>query len=649
MRDNAAEKSAEEMQMFIDNAARKFMNTELGLGIQAAGIDLIRDDAKSNYERSHKMYMGQAKTHEDMELTIMGRGVYGTRSTQPKGNTDVHYNQYDTAQKQMRLYSKNAKKYLNHIAPLTTWSYWQEKAWAGRDDPKAANNVAGLLETLVGFAKGDPSGYRAHVDPKEFDKYRDSMLAVLEDWNSRLMTLPDITIEKKQSWYPFMNWGRNAAHPLHFSVPQERFDTIDWPNFRDFLTRGTKILDPELIAEFMDDNPLGMTNANHNIYTMFTRSPDRVIHGIRLLMKPYGAIMTGIMTPGLRNSDVSWTSVEQMQFEAAEALADATVISADDLKKFDKSLHPRWFTLIYECVIESGFLSHSPEHRAILLILLYDLTRETNRLRVHGSWLMEMYGGLPSGHGLTQWIGSLVHLTLYKFWADKYSLNPTWQKVLSDDGIQIYNDVSPTEMAKIHVLMGEDLEKLGMQLHPDKTKIADPTNELYVGQINGESAYMIESTYFLKRNLQRDVAICSGNPAGVVPALLQTERSPTDKALQEAAVRSHIIGLEDMTLGNGPPRAIYDLARTVDVLASCGPGNLMVEDHINFIQNTWPGFNKRGRSILLDNLDDSWQAGTTSYAGGTLDSGLSRQWAVEALLDDSDGYKIWDEVVYRNT
>jgi hypothetical protein len=647
LRDNASEKDGDELLQFIESASRNFMNTELALGLQAAGVELERSDNKSNYERSHRMFMGQAKSHDDRELTIMGRGVYGEAATSEENRTSqtVHINERDTAMKNKRLYEVKAEAYLETISALPNWHYWQQKAWDAREDPKARNEVGGLVETLTGYASNDPSGFRSDVNPAEFKKFREPMLEILEEWNQLMMALPKVTIEDKLSWEPRMNWNRNGGHPFHLNVPKERFDTVDWPNFRDFLTRGVKILDPELIGEFMDAAPINVQNANDNVYTMFTRSPDRVIHGIRLLMKPYGAMMTAVMTPTLRNSDISWISVDQMQSEAAAALADASCISADDLKKFDKSLHPEWFTLIYNTVIESNFLSHAPQIRAALLILLYDLTRE-NVLRVHSSWIMRMFGGLPSGHGLTQWIGSLIHLVLYRYWKNTLSLEPKWQKVLSDDGIQIFDDISPDEMAGYHVTMGEDLALIGMELHPDKTKIADPTVEIYIGQLNGEEMYMHDSTYFLKRNLQRDKLLSHGNSCGV--NFYDTERAPTDKAIQEASLREHILGYEDIMLGGKPPRAIYDLARTVDVLAACGPGNPLVEDHINLIQNAWPGFQKRGRRILVDQLDDSWRDGTYSYAGGTLDSGLSRRWAVEALLNDSDGYKVWDELVFRN-
>jgi len=628
----------------IDALARKFLTTELGLGIESAGIDLIRDDIRSNYENSHKMFVGQAKSNDDREVTLMGRAVYWPVGD-PASGQFVHAREKNMVAKQVRLYSNSWQSYLGAIESLPTWHYWQDKEWNARAESKAAQDVEGMIETLTGYAINDPGGFRAHVDVAEFEKFRDPIMEILEEWNHLMLKLPPVDPARKETWEPAMNWDRNFGHPYHFSLTRERWDTVDWLNFRDWILAASVLMDDK-IEEFAETSPSTVPNANEPIYTMFTRRPDRVIHGIRGLLKPHGAMCTSIFTPTLRNHDISWISVEQMQLEASEALADASCISADDLKKFDKSLHHRWFTLIYECVKESNFLKHAPKMRAVVLLLLYELTRKTY-LRVHSSWLMEMLGGLPSGHGLTQWIGSLIHLVLYRFWRDKYSMEPKWQKVLSDDGIQIYDDFSPEEMAKLHLLMADDLKVIGMELHPDKTKIADPTIEVYIGQLNGEQMYMHDSTFFLKRNLQRDSMLSHGNSGGVYKAILETERNPTDKAISEAALRQHLIGIEEMTLGGGPPRAIYDLARIVDVIASCGQGNPLVEHQLRFVQNGWSGFSKRGRRILADQLDDSWRGGSTTYAGGTLDSGLGRRWAVEALLDDSDGYKVWDELVFE--
>jgi len=56
MRADIKGRTGDELERFIESAARNFMNTELALGLQSNGIELERLDARSNYERSHKIH-----------------------------------------------------------------------------------------------------------------------------------------------------------------------------------------------------------------------------------------------------------------------------------------------------------------------------------------------------------------------------------------------------------------------------------------------------------------------------------------------------------------------------------------------------------------------------------------------------------------
>lgn len=637
----------EDIGAFIENAASKFKRTPLGLQLEANGVELHRFDVGSNYRKLHDMSINFSKDSDRKELTMMGEARYNSVSEKLRSG------EKNMAMKGYREFSGAMKRYLDFTRQhAPAWSYWMDKGWDEHMNTKAAVETEEMGRTVAGYAKGDPSGFFRGVEEKNFEQLREPMAEVLEEWSDIFMSVGTVAKPRdKKTWDQKMKWNTNGAHPYGFSISRERFETIDWPNFREWVSQVTEMNTPERVAAYMETNPGTVPNANKRIYYMFHRSPDRVIHGVRQLLKPFGAMVTSTVTePMSYGSGVAWKSVAQLEDEASLALADCICISADDLRKFDKSLHPRWFQLGLEVFWESDFLKNHQHMRNVFACLIHELAQESY-LQVHASWRVHMRPGLPSGHPLTQWFGSWVHLALYKYWANKYSLEPTYQQVLSDDGIQFYNDVTPAEMAKHHENMQVDLEQWGMSLHPDKTKICDPTNEFYVGQLDGNEVHMHDQTYFLKRNLQRDRNASHGSPSTMLASIYETERSPSEKALLQMNVQAALIGTDQLTLGGtangGPPRAVYDIARITDIITSGGRGNPLVEDYIHLVQSSWPGFAKRGVNYLDRKLDNSWRKGSTMYAGGTLDSGLSREWAVEALLNLDDDYKVWDEIVFR--
>jgi hypothetical protein len=217
--------------------------------------------------------------------------------------------------------------------------------------------------------------------------------------------------------------------------------------------------------------------------------------------------------------------------------------------------------------------------------------------------------------------------------------------VLSDDGISVHKDVTLEEMDAFIFGEGADtLGSIGMSLHPDKSKLCDPTHTTYVGQLMGNEIHHHDMTFFLKRNFQAQHYASFGNPAGALDSFLQTERPPSDEFAE--IIDKYILTSDQIRFGGKPPNALYDIARLVDIIASAGIGNPMIDDYIAYVQKTWPGFEKRGVKYLTELLDPSWRQGTTLYAGGTLDSGINREPVVEALLDLEGKTKFWDERVF---
>jgi len=611
-----------------ERESRRFLNSVLGKQLAIEGVELEERYVKTNFKRLSRITSMAWNPSQDYNLTLMGKHLIEEGA--------------DNAHSGRRKVEARFNDYLNFCdGSMPTWHYWQEKEFNTSFVSKAAVDPMPMAETL--------SWYNASTHLKEptqygINKAKDYMRVVFDKFGKAMSGAKEIKIGDIMEWKGQMNWNRNSGHPFWMPISEERYMTVDWPNFRDSLMALTAAFTREELEELAMKSPANVPNANMLIYGMFMRPPDRVIHAASIYWKGPGAVATANLTPGLRDSRIAWKSIPELAEEFASALVDATVVVAEDIRKYDRSIPRALLEAAYEAYWESSCFTNMPEFRNIIGALLYLLTKDA-KLQVSPTHYMWLRQGLPSGHPLTQFIGSVVHLAFYEWWADMYSWESTLEKVLSDDGISIHKGVSLEEMDKF--IFGDGaatFESVGMELHPDKTKLCDPTNRVYVGQLMGNEVYHNEMTFFLKRNFQHVAATSFGNPAGVLDSLLQSERPVSDEFRE--TVDKYIVAEAEIKLGGKSRSTIYDIARCVDVIASSGIGNPLIDDYIAYVQESWPGFKRRGVRHLTDILDESWRKGTTTYAGGTLDSGIHRTPVVEALLDLEGGTKFWDEVAF---
>jgi len=621
----------EPSQLERDEVARRFLRSELGLGLTGSGVILERDDVLTNFESLLRVQERVWKSKSQMIHTIMGKEYYEVKSNQ--------------AHKGSREMETIMRKYADSVAGLPSWSYWMEKDWESRHVSKSDVELNGLIKTAYIYSESNTAP--RDIPQERFEQLRPHVMKVFEVLNEAYKHADLPTIEEFDTWKAKFNSNRNSGHPYYMPISMERMEAVDYPNTRDWLYKLATSVTREQLEEIASMDPGSVKGMNDRVYTMFFRATDRLIHGIRLLWKIPGAYATACMDPLKGGSPIAWEPLDLMADEFANALADATAVGADDLKKFDRSIAPQWFDLIYDCFLESDFLQSHNHFRNIIGALIYECSKPS-KLRVSPTHTFTMSNGLWSGHPLTQFLGSIIHMVLYYWWEEKYHMKPTLRKVLSDDGIHIHNNMEPHELEDL--LMGpcsEDLKSLGMEMHPDKTMVSDPNDRTYMGQFEGTSIEMIDMPFFLKRNFQPQAQVSHGNPIGLYKSLLQTERDATDAAIF-ASVEPFLKGYDNLTLGGGPPKRLYDVARVVDVISSGGRGNPLVDDYIAYVQTTWPGFSDSGVNYLTEKIDAKWRKTTTAYAGGTLDSGLARDWAVEALISEPGEYKLWDEVVFRN-
>ena len=609
---------------------KAFMRSEMAIGLQAEGIELFERRVTTNVESYNNITQRQHNSNEDRNLTVIGKELILENNPKTSGA--------------YRILMRETDKYVKSIQEQPAWAFWTDKGLGEMNQSRASTDTAGQVETLAWYAKD--TRFFDGIEDAAWNKLQPYCDEVLEYIASFFTGWKPIDLDNPEGWKPKMNWNRNSGHPFYMPIDEERFSSVDWPNFKDYLMKLVKALDREQLEALMGEAPSSVKNANQRIYALFHRPPDRVIHGVRLLLKPLGACFTANATINLKKSEIAWTGIEEMRDEFSRALADAIGVSADDLKKFDRSLHSMWFKLIYERFWESPLFEKMPVLRMIRGALLFEMTQDAT-LQLSSTRAMHMRAGLWSGHPLTQFVGSIIHLIIYAFWKDHFSMEPSMQKVLSDDGIQIYNDMEQSELQKL--LMGDCadmLSTLGMQLHPEKTVTADPGPTYYVGQLQGEIIEEHDMPFFVKQKFQRQRAAAYGNPIGVNRSLIDVERTPSDSTLG-MVVRQNMVAADQLTLGGGGPTRLYDMARIVDVLASSGISNPLIEDQIRFVQNAWPDFEKDGYDYLTNKLSREWRDGNTTFAGGTLDSGIRRKVVVEALLTLEETDKFWDDLAFR--
>jgi hypothetical protein len=611
----------------LEQLDERFLRSEMAVGLNSYGIYPERHDVRTNTQSYGRITERQHTSSTEWNYTVIGKEIF----EEEKNYASAAYRRLNVA----------TKKYVTSIQNQPAWAFWTDKGLEELKSSRAATEVEGQVETLAWYAKD--TKFFDGVEDAAFNELQPYVDEVFEYISGFFSDWKPINLDNVEGWKPKMNFNRNSGHPFYMPISEERFSSVDWPNFKDYLVKLVKSVNRDALEVLMGEAPNTVKNANQRIYALFHRPPDRVIHGVRLLLKPLGACMTANTTVNMRTSEVAWTSIDSMRTEFSKALADAVGVSADDLKKFDRSLHSMWFKLIYERYWESKLFDQMPELRMLCGALLFEMTQDAY-LQLAATRRMLMRAGLWSGHPLTQFVGSIIHLVIYAFWKDRFSMEPSLQKVLSDDGIQVYNDMEQSELKR---LLDDDcgpmLERLGMLLHPEKTVTCDPQPEYRVGVLMGEEIMGHDMPFFVKQKFQRNAAAAHGNPIGVNRSMIQVERTPTDTALAGAADK-HLAGVQQLTLGGKAPTRVYDLARLVDVLASSGIANPLIEHQIRFVQEGWPGFEENGLDILENKLSAEWREGTTHYAGGTLDSGISRKVIVEALLSTDTKDKFWDEL-----
>lgn len=613
----------------MNAAVSSFERSSLGRHLASLGVDVERIPyTPTNFRRILSIQQRLFKDNADRNHTILGKELF-----QKNGN------QANAGFRKLKASVTNYQNWTEEKG-MPARAFWNKKERDSWNESKAAWETQPAAETIAHF-----TGDLGKKEGTNIQLLGDHLDTVLERWDKMFNESVVTKFSDFNTWLSQMNWNRNSGHPYNMPISQERYTSVDLPNWYPWYAQLYSAQSVEWLEEFLEGHPAGFPNINDNTYVMFGRPTERIILGIEHLYKGPGAHLNKHATSALRNSRVSWNSVEQNHQEQAAALAfDDAIIMADDVRKYDRNFERELMQLIYDRVKNGNHLRAHPELRNALLAMLLLFTKDA-WLNMSPTHRVRVIKGLPSGHPLTQWIGSLVHLAIYAYWTETYGLEAEYESVLSDDGIRIIRGMTMDEADKMMFeILSESIKLFGFELHPEKTVVADPTQEHTVGYRTDLEREVVQgdSTFFLKQFPNRDLGGAHGNPVGIINSLLQTERKPSDEFRD--TVDPHLLGY-DIGLGGKVPSQIYDLARLVDIIASAGIGNPLIDDMITYVQTTWPGFATRGIKILEERLDDSWRQGNTRYAGGTLDSGIARKLVVDELLD-LERSPIWEQTAF---
>jgi len=623
-----------------DDLRREFEKSDLANRLNQLGVPIeVHDHHLTNARRLGNIQRDGWNDQSKWNYSIIGRTLYEKQWNEISRRTGRKKN--DKQWKAHRLLMKNNKNLIEYFRDNghDGRAFWMDKELEGYGESKGRTETAGMAETLNRFC--NPSIV------KDFNSsgIEDHLRAVLERWQRILSGKVFIDWEQHDEWISKMNWNRNSGWPYHMPISEERYRSKDQGRFMPWLELLARAASVEEVEAIMGTSPPLAKNTNRNIDIMFNRKPDRVIWGIELLMKIPGAFFSKNTTSNMPDSGIGWFSIDKFFNDMSGVLAhDDVMLGAEDFIKYDSNIPRAAFDLCYNILKESDFLEHQPIMRNMLLAMFYVFTKDAT-LYVSPFHTVQQLRGLRSGHPLTQWFGSWLHLALGDRWREMFGCDWEYENVLSDDAIRALRGVTLEEMDRlIKTDMAEDVKQFGLEFHPKKTIVCDPNaNQVSLGyHTRLEREVMVgDSLFYLKQMAAADTAGSFGNTIGVGNSLIQAERTISNE-MKDRLLPNFIVE-PDLYLGDNEKPLIEDVSRMVDIIASCGEGNPLYDHHLDFVRNAWPDWTKRGVRILEHKLTEEWRMGSTYYAGGTLESGIHRQSVVEDLLTPADEYSVrWE-------
>lgn len=471
------------------------------------------------------------------------------------------------------------------------------------DAAAIAGKIAKVHES--GRPKVDPSMMRALVPH------------LIEAWDILGRLVNDgkkITLDETSEWFPQFPSNKNSGHPYNMPIPKERFVSQDWVNWRSDIRY---LLNKEVLSiDDIDHAPRLKANANISWYMAGSRSPDRLIYMTQLFRKIMGAFMNAnlIANCGGGKSYISWEPPEDIASRTRKRMSSAMSQAFVDFRGYDTTWGVELCEVLLEAYLESSFAANNKELRNAVWYFLLEITQPST-LQIGETRAVNIRPSLWSGISGTQLFGSVVHYAVDMLVHAEVDLGYLGGDYLSDDG-KFESDLDYEELRKkIFEDYARIAEGLGMELHPEKTFVTDPSNTCTVGMRNGEEVEFEDTGPYLQYLMGSSYLM--GNVPRRIWSLYEMERDTSMVAIS-ATVKAHAPGLRRADRKNTIAQEFFELYRSAAIVQTLGP-DCPITDHIDvWISDTFPDFHDRILEFT-DKADDQLWESPITHAGGTIE------------------------------
>lgn len=550
----------------------------------------------------------QGRDTTDAERTIIGLEIKGRSVIGRRLKEDFE-----------RIIKKNAALNSPHKVASELYASNAKKAF----DDRATLFVTRADKGLA--AKFEKMFEQREIDMKVMNRLADAIAEVLEDMQRAAIQSgyynPFTTVEPWSSQVK----DANSGHPYYAPTSKQEMMETYWPRFSSYIFNIVNNHSPTTEEEFLTP---AIDNAHLPISTLFTRTPNRLIQAARLLSKLMGYNLNHNLLRMLSELiRCSWHGLDVTFERGADSFSNANSVIYDDFDAYDLTFSKLLMELILERYRESDFLSHAPDLRKALDYLIYEVARDGNRLRVSPLHTIICPVVLPSGSPITQWLGILVHLAVYKVKEQDSPLGVTGYEVLSDDGYIAVEAGYDEAKRYVEGEWADFVSGMGMALNVDKSYVADLDTRIYLGEMYGNEMYDHDHAAYLQKAIFDTPILSRGIIERIIRSLQGTERDTSEKAMKDL-LKQHITAARSVKSGDDIQKAYYDIHRMISVLASLQPGHPLCDDLLVAVAKGFPNFEKRWVKFR-DRVDEKLFDEDVLFAGGTLKSGLTPKWVAD--------------------
>lgn len=594
-----------------------FMQSPLANILQREGVELLERRVHNQPRRTWRIQKPMAYGNQEPVLTILGKERRG--STQGKRGwreclelMDKWKDITKSMPVHQEILNRDMKKMHTHRGVINVEDL----------GPKVA------MYTTAKDIETDPATI------KEFEEY------MVETWDElgsllRGKTVPLDDIGKWSSQFPP---NKNSGWPYNMPISKERFLNVDWPNWRHTIK---EMLNKENFSpEDVFTKPTIASNANVPIFMAGVRSPDRTVFMTRLFAKIITAFMNYNLVNGLKNRcDIAWAPITDIHLKTQKALSRSLSTLYIDFKGYDTTWSKPLIDALTSAFERSTFASDNIELRNSILFSLYEIGMNSS-IQISPTRYAELRPCLWSGIGATQLFGSVVHLSVYPWLEDKVGIGFTNKDVLSDDGKAECEEDRDTVHSLLFGPIAEEVTKLGLIVHPEKSYVADMEQEYTVGVINGEEKQISDSGVFLQYHMGRNFLY--GNAPRRMWSLYEMERDSSQDAMMDL-VKQHTGALRDVRKNNRPSGEYFGIYRSAAILGSLGTDYPLIDETHQWFTSTWPSFERRFSRMYENVSSELWES-DVPYAGGTLESGFTVATVVGTWKDmmNDQWEPVWD-------